>query len=171
MSDNMKNFRNKPSLNDLLISKKLSNPLPDSWADFDEKVKIRALESYHKDSSNFFPKKFFYLTCLLVFSFFGFQQIYLSSVNDFKYIKLSTVDQTASSSQSSDNFEKLSNDLTNSEIEFVNNSYLTILEDDFDMSFSLQNMDISENDSTFVAPVFVFEDNSIPASPLSNFTF
>ena len=61
--------------------------------------------------------------------------------------------------------------LTNSEIEFVNNSYLTILEDDFDMSFSLQNMDISENDSTFVAPVFVFEDNSIPASPLSNFTF
>ena len=37
MSDNMKNFRNKPSLNDLLISKKLSNPIPDSWADFDEK--------------------------------------------------------------------------------------------------------------------------------------
>ena len=153
-----------------LFQKKLSNPIPDSWADFDEKVKIRALESYHKDFSNFSPKKILYLACLLVFSFFGFQQIYLP-VNDIKSIKLSTVDQTAFSSQSSDNFEKLSNDLTNSEIEFANNSYLTILDDDFDMSFSFQNMDVSENDSTFVAPVFVFEDISIPASCLSNFTF
>ena len=171
MSGNTKNSNNKPSLKDLLISKKLSNPLPDSWADFDEKVKIRALESYQKDYSKFSSKKILALCGLFAFSFLIFQQLYLSSVNDIKSMKLSSEKETAISTESSDNFEKLSNDLTISEIEFANNSYLPVVVEDFDMSFSSENIDIPENISSFAAPVFVMEDNSIPASSLSNFTF
>ena len=43
----MSNTPNKPTLEDLLASKKLSNPTPQSWTKFDEEVKIKTLDSLH----------------------------------------------------------------------------------------------------------------------------
>jgi hypothetical protein len=37
----MKSSQNKPSLEDLFVSKKIASPRPESWSDFEKKVKIK----------------------------------------------------------------------------------------------------------------------------------
>jgi hypothetical protein len=61
----MNSSKNKPSLEDLFISKKLSSPRPESWSDFEKKVKIKTLDSFHRQSSTRYAK---YILPLVILS-------------------------------------------------------------------------------------------------------
>jgi len=70
----MKSSQNKPSLEDLFVSKKISSPRPESWSDFEKKVKIKTLESFHKKDSTRYVKYFLPVVVLLMVPVFIFNQ-------------------------------------------------------------------------------------------------
>ena len=84
----MSNTPNKPTLEDLLASKKLSNPRPQCWTKFDEEVKIKTLESLHKGNSFNSTIKIFPLFVVLLLPVFVFQHVYFSGNDDliFKHL-------------------------------------------------------------------------------------
>ena len=84
----MSNTPNKPTLEDLLASKKLSNPTPQSWTKFDEEVKIKTLDSLHKQNSFNTSKILIPLFVVLLLPVFVFQHVYFSGNDDsfFKHL-------------------------------------------------------------------------------------
>jgi len=70
----MKSSQNKPSLDDLFVSKKLSSPQPENWSDFEKKVKIKTLESFQKEGSTHYLKYFLPVIMILLVPIFIFTQ-------------------------------------------------------------------------------------------------
>ena len=164
----MSNTPNKPTLEDLLASKKLSNPTPQSWTKFDEEVKIKTLESLHKENSFNISKKIIPLLVVLLLPVFIFQHFYFSG-NDDLILQASTsgVGKDLVVAEST-NLTELAEDLTITAIEFADNTYHSSISEEFELSYALENLESPE--MTFVTTAINLEENR-RTDLLSNFAF
>ena len=164
----MSNTPDKPTLEDLLASKKLSNPTPECWTKFDEKFKIKTLESLHKENSFNISKKTIPLLVVLLLPAFIFQQVYFSD-NDAVTIQTSTSgaekDLEVAGKKS---LTDLAEDLTTSAVEFADNTYHTSTSEEFELSYALENLESPQ--MTFVTTALDLEEN-LRTDLLSNFAF
>ena len=164
----MSNTPNKPTLEDLLASKKLSNPTPQSWTKFDEEVKIKTLDSLHKQHSFNTPKKIILFFVILLLPVFLLQHIYFTD-NDLVIVQASTTGPVKDSHVTLKNsLSELADDLTISEVEFADNIYDTSTSEDFELSYALENFETPE--MSFVTTALDLEENR-RTDLLSNFAF
>jgi hypothetical protein len=164
----MKSSQNKPSLEDLFVSKKRASPRPESWSDFEKKVKIKTLESFHKKDSTRYVKYFLPVIVLLMVPVFIFNQddlftkkkLFVSTPNKttsfLKEVKVATND--------------LSSDLSNSDIQFTYNTYSSTHSNDYEKSFALENMKASANISSYTTPTFLLDESNLKEN-FTNFSF
>jgi len=159
---------NKPTLEDLLASKKLSNPAPECWTKFDEKVKIKTLESLHRENSFNTPKKIIPLFVVLLLPVFVLQHIYFTD-NDLIIVQASSSVPVKDSHVTLKNISsELADDLTISEVEFADNIYDTSTSEEFELSYALENFETPE--MSFVTTALDLEENR-RTDLLSNFAF
>lgn len=164
----MKSSQNKPSLEDLFVSKKISSPRPESWSDFEKKVKIKTLESFHKKDSTRYVKYFLPVVVLLMVSVFIFNQDDLFSK---KKLFVSTPNNTTSVLNEAKLITNdLSSDLSNSDIQFTYNTYSSTHSNDYEKSFALENMKASANISSYTTPTFLLDESNLKES-FTNFSF
>jgi len=164
----MKSSQNKPSLEDLFVSKKISSPQPESWSDFEKKVKIKTLESFHKKDSTRYVKYFLPVVVLLMVPVFIFNQDDLFSK---KKLFVSTPNNTASVLNDAKLITNdLSSDLSNSDIQFTYNTYSSTHSNDYEKSFALENMKASANISSYTTPTFLLDESNLKES-FTNFSF
>ena len=164
----MKSSQNKPSLEDLFVSKKISSPRPESWSDFEKKVKIKTLESFHKKDSTRYVKYFLPVVVLLMVSVFIFNQDDLFSK---KKLFVSTPNNTTSVLNEAKLITNdLSSDLSNSDIQFTYNTYSSTHSNDYEKSFALENMKASANISSYTTPTFLLDESNLKEN-FTNFSF
>lgn len=164
----MKSSQNKPSLEDLFVSKKISSPRPESWSDFEKKVKIKTLESFHKKDSTRYVKYFLPVVVLLMVPVFIFNQDDLFSK---KKLFVSTPNNTTSVLNEAKLITNdLSSDLSNSDIQFTYNTYSSTHSNDYEKSFALENMKASANISSYTTPTFLLDESNLKES-FTNFSF
>ena len=164
----MSNIPNKPTLEDLLASKKLSNPSPQCWTKFDEEVKIKTLESLHKGNSFNTTIKILPLFVVLLLPVLVFQQVYYSG-NDDLILQASTSDVGKDLVVAeSTNLTELAEDLTITSVEFADNTYHSSTSEEFELSYALENLESPE--MTFVTTAIDLEENR-RTDLLSNFAF
>jgi len=164
----MKSSQNKPSLEDLFVSKKISSPQPESWSDFEKKVKIKTLESFHKKDSTRYVKYFLPVVVLLMVPVFIFNQDDLFSK---KKLFVSTPNKTTSVlNETKLVTNDLSSDLSNSDIQFTYNTYSSTHSNDYEKSFALENMKASANISSYTTPTFLLDESNLKES-FTNFSF
>jgi len=164
----MKSSQNKPSLEDLFVSKKISSPQPESWSDFEKKVKIKTLESFHKKDSTRYVKYFLPVVVLLMVPVFIFNQDDLFSK---KKLFVSTPNNTTSVLNEAKLITNdLSSDLSNSDIQFTYNTYSSTHSNDYEKSFALENMKASANISSYTTPTFLLDESNLKES-FTNFSF
>ena len=164
----MSNIPNKPTLEDLLASKKLSNPSPQCWTKFDEEVKIKTLESLHKENSFNTTIKILPLFVVLLLPVFVFHHAYFS---DNEHI--TTEESTSGAANDlvvaeTSNLTELAEDLTITAIEFADNTYNVSTSEEFELSYALENLESPE--TTFVTTAIDLEENR-RTDLLSNFAF
>ena len=164
----MSNTPNKPTLEDLLASKKLSNPTPQSWTKFDEEVKIKTLDSLHKQNSFNTSKIIIPLFVVLLLPVFVFQHVYFS--NDEHPTTEASTSGVANDSvvAESTNLTELAEDLTITAVEFADNTYHSSTSEEFELSYALENLESPE--MTFVTTAIDLEENR-RTDLLSNFAF
>ena len=164
----MKSSQNKPSLEDLFVSKKISSPRPESWSDFEKKVKIKTLESFHKKDSSRYVKYFLPVVVLLMVPVFIFNQDDLFTK---KKLFVSTPNKTTSVlNETKLVTNDLSSDLSNSDIQFTYNTYSSTHSNDYEKSFALENMKASANISSYTTPTFLLDESNLKES-FTNFSF
>jgi len=164
----MKSSQNKPTLEDLFVSKKISSPRPESWSDFEKKVKIKTLESFHKKDSTRYVKYFLPVVVLLMVPVFIFNQDDLFTK---KKLFVSTPNKTTSVLNDTKLVTNdLSSDLSNSDIQFTYNTYSPTHSNDYEKSFALENMKASANISSYTTPTFLLDESSLKES-FTNFSF
>lgn len=164
----MKSSQNKPSLEDLFVSKKISSPRPESWSDFEKKVKIKTLESFHKKDSTRYLKYFLPVVVLLMVPVFIFNQDDLFTK---KKLFVSTPNNTTSVLNEAKLITNdLSSDLSNSDIQFTYNTYSSTHSNDYEKSFALENMKASANISSYTTPTFLLDESNLKES-FTNFSF
>ena len=164
----MKSSQNKPSLEDLFVSKKISSPQPESWSDFEKKVKIKTLESFHKKDSTRYVKYFLPVVVLLMVPVFIFNQDDLFTK---KKLFVSTPNNTTSVLNEAKLITNdLSSDLSNSDIQFTYNTYSSTHSNDYEKSFALENMKASANISSYTTPTFLLDESNLKES-FTNFSF
>ena len=164
----MKSSQNKPSLEDLFVSKKISSPRPESWSDFEKKVKIKTLESFHRKDSTRYVKYFLPVVVLLMVPVFIFNQDDLFSK---KKLFVSTPNNTTSVLNEAKLITNdLSSDLSNSDIQFTYNTYSSTHSNDYEKSFALENMKASANISSYTTPTFLLDESNLKES-FTNFSF
>ena len=168
MLNSMKKSLDKPSLDELLQSKSLSNPRPESWDDFAEQVKLKTLHTLHSDS-HISPFKKGISFALLLFIPFFVSKLITSQTNQPSHLvssiaKTATVD-VENSKKDSTTFGFFAT----GEIEFVENSYLLSPSDDYERSFAMENFELL-NDSLYTSPSLVM-DNSGYDELSQDFTF
>ena len=164
----MKSSQNKPSLEDLFVSKKISSPQPESWSDFEKKVKIKTLESFHKKDSTRYVKYFLPVVVLLMVPVFIFNQDDLFSK---KKLFVSTPNKTTSVlNETKLVTNDLSSDLSNSDIQFTYNTYSSTHSNDYEKSFALENMKASANISSYTTPTFLLDESNLKEN-FTNFSF
>jgi len=164
----MKSSQNKPTLEDLFVSKKISSPRPESWSDFEKKVKIKTLESFHKKDSTRYVKYFLPVVVLLMVPVFIFNQDDLFTK---KKLFVSTPNKTTSVlNETKLVTNDLSSDLSNSDIQFTYNTYSSTHSNDYEKSFALENMKASANISSYTTPTFLLDDSNLKEYS-SNFSF
>ena len=164
----MKSSQNKPSLEDLFVSKKIASPRPESWSDFEKKVKIKTLESFHKKDSTRYVKYFLPVIVLLMVPVFIFNQDDLFSK---KKLFVSTPNNTTSVLNEAKLITNdLSSDLSNSDIQFTYNTYSSTHSNDYEKSFALENMKASANISSYTTPTFLLDESNLKES-FTNFSF
>ena len=164
----MKSSQNKPTLEDLFVSKKISSPRPESWSDFEKKVKIKTLESFHKKDSTRYVKYFLPVVVLLMVPVFIFNQ-------DDLFTKKKLFVSTPNNTNSVLNEAKLitndlSSDLSNSDIQFTYNTYSSTHSNDYEKSFALENMKASANISSYTTPTFLLDESNLKEN-FTNFSF
>ena len=164
----MSNTPNKPTLEDLLASKKLSNPTPQSWTKFDEEVKIKTLDSLHKQNSYNTSKIIIPLFVVLLLPVFVFQHFYFSGNDDFILQASSSVPVKDSHVTLKNISSELADDLTISEVEFADNIYDTSTSEEFELSYALENFETPE--MSFVTTALDLEENR-RTDLFSNFAF
>jgi len=164
----MKSSQNKPSLEDLFVSKKISSPRPESWSDFEKKVKIKTLESFHKKDSTRYVKYFLPVVVLLMVPVFIFN---LDDLFTKKKLFVSTPNKTTSVlNETKLVTNDLSSDLSNSDIQFTYNTYSSTHSNDYEKSFALENMKASANISSYTTPTFLLDESNLKES-FTNFSF
>lgn len=164
----MKSSQNKPSLEDLFVSKKIASPRPESWSDFEKKVKIKTLESFHKKDSTRYVKYFLPVVVLLMVPVFIFNQDDLFTK---KKLFVSTPNKTTSVlNETKLVTNDLSSDLSNSDIQFTYNTYSSTHSNDYEKSFALENMKASANISSYTTPTFLLDESNLKES-FTNFSF
>jgi len=164
----MKSSQNKPTLEDLFVSKKISSPRPESWSDFEKKVKIKTLESFHKKDSTRYVKYFLPVVVLLMVPVFIFNQDDLFTK---KKLFVSTPNNTTSVLNEAKLITNdLSSDLSNSDIQFTYNTYSSTHSNDYEKSFALENMKASANISSYTTPTFLLDESNLKES-FTNFSF
>jgi len=164
----MKSSQNKPSLEDLFVSKKISSPQPESWSDFEKKVKIKTLESFHKKDSTRYVKYFLPVVVLLMVPVFIFN---LDDLFTKKKLFVSTPNNTTSVLNEAKLITNdLSSDLSNSDIQFTYNTYSSTHSNDYEKSFALENMKASANISSYTTPTFLLDESNLKES-FTNFSF
>ncbi len=164
----MKSSQNKPSLEDLFVSKKIASPRPESWSDFEKKVKIKTLESFHKKDSTRYVKYFLPVVVLLMVPVFIFNQDDLFSK---KKLFVSTPNKTTSFlKEAKVATNDLSSDLSNSDIQFTYNTYSSTHSNDYEKSFALENMKASANISSYTTPTFLLDESNLKEN-FTNFSF
>ena len=164
----MKSSQNKPSLEDLFVSKKLSSPRPESWSDFEKKVKIKTLESFHKTDSNRYVKYFLPVAVLLMVPLFIFNQDDLFTKK--KFFVSAPNKSTNVLSEAKRVTNDLSSDLSNSDIQFTYNTYSSTHSNDYEKSFALENMKASANISSYTTPTFLLDEGNLKEN-FTNFSF
>tara|TARA_B100000035_G_scaffold158741_2_gene135335 strand:- start:525 stop:1019 length:495 start_codon:yes stop_codon:yes gene_type:complete len=164
----MKSSQNKPSLEDLFVSKKIASPRPESWSDFEKKVKIKTLESFHKKDSNRYAKYFLPVAFLLVVPLFIFNQDDLFTKK--KFFVSSPNKSTSVLSEAKRVTNDLSSDLSNSDIQFTYNTYSSTHSNDYEKSFALENMKASANISSYTTPTFLLDEGNLKEN-FTNFSF
>jgi len=164
----MKSSQNKPTLEDLFVSKKISSPRPESWSDFEKKVKIKTLESFHKKDSTRYVKYFLPVVVLLMVPVFIFNQDDLFTK---KKLFVSTPNNTTSVLNEAKLITNdLSSDLSNSDIQFTYNTYSSTHSNDYEKSFALENMKASANISSYTTPTFLLDESNLKEN-FTNFSF
>lgn len=164
----MKSSQNKPSLEDLFVSKKRASPRPESWSDFEKKVKIKTLESFHKKDSTRYVKYFLPVIVLLMVPVFIFNQDDLFTK---KKLFVSTPNKTTSFlKEAKVATNDLSSDLSNSDIQFTYNTYSSTHSNDYEKSFALENMKASANISSYTTPTFLLDESNLKEN-FTNFSF
>jgi hypothetical protein len=164
----MKSSQNKPSLEDLFVSKKSASPRPESWSDFEKKVKIKTLESFHKKDSTRYVKYFLPVIVLLMVPVFIFNQDDLFTK---KKLFVSTPNKTTSFlKEAKVATNDLSSDLSNSDIQFTYNTYSSTHSNDYEKSFALENMKASANISSYTTPTFLLDESNLKEN-FTNFSF
>jgi hypothetical protein len=164
----MKSSQNKPSLEDLFVSKKIASPRPESWSDFEKKVKIKTLESFHKKDSTRYVKYFLPVIVLLMVPVFIFNQDDLFTK---KKLFVSTPNKTTSFlKEAKVATNDLSSDLSNSDIQFTYNTYSSTHSNDYEKSFALENMKASANISSYTTPTFLLDESNLKEN-FTNFSF
>ena len=164
----MKSSQNKPTLEDLFVSKKIASPRPESWSDFEKKVKIKTLESFHKKDSTRYVKYFLPVVVLLMVPVFIFNQDDLFTK---KKLFVSTPNKTTSVlNETKLVTNDLSSDLSNSDIQFTYNTYSSTHSNDYEKSFALENMKASANISSYTTPTFLLDESNLKES-FTNFSF
>jgi len=164
----MKSSQNKPTLEDLFVSKKISSPRPESWSDFEKKVKIKTLESFHKKDSTRYVKYFLPVVVLLMVPVFIFNQDDLFSK---KKLFVSTPNNTTSVLNEAKLITNdLSSDLSNSDIQFTYNTYSSTHSNDYEKSFALENMKAIANISSYTTPTFLLDESNLKEN-FTNFSF
>ena len=164
----MSNIPNKPTLEDLLASKKLSNPSPQCWTKFDEEVKIKTLESLHKGNSFNTTIKILPLFVILLLPVFVFHHVYFS---DDEHLAIEVSTSGAANDlvvAETSNLTELAEDLTITAIEFADNTYNVSTSEEFELSYALENLESPE--TTFVTTAIDLEENR-RTDLLSNFAF
>ena len=164
----MKSSQNKPSLEDLFVSKKIASPRPESWSDFEKKVKIKTLESFHKKDSTRYVKYYLPIVVLLMVPVFIFNQDDLFTK---KKLFVSTPNKTTSFlKEAKVATNDLSSDLSNSDIQFTYNTYSSTHSNDYEKSFALENMKASANISSYTTPTFLLDESNLKEN-FTNFSF
>ena len=164
----MKSSQNKPSLEDLFVSKKRASPRPESWSDFEKKVKIKTLESFHKKDSTRYVKYFLPVIVLLMVPVFIFNQDDLFTK---KKLFVSTPNKSTSFlKEAKVATNDLSSDLSNSDIQFTYNTYSSTHSNDYEKSFALENMKASANISSYTTPTFLLDESNLKEN-FTNFSF
>jgi hypothetical protein len=164
----MKSSQNKPSLEDLFVSKKIASPRPESWSDFERKVKIKTLESFHKKDSTRYVKYYLPIVVLLMVPVFIFNQDDLFTK---KKLFVSTPNKTTSFlKEAKVATNDLSSDLSNSDIQFTYNTYSSTHSNDYEKSFALENMKASANISSYTTPTFLLDESNLKEN-FTNFSF
>ena len=154
----MNDSQNKPTLEDLFVSKKLSNCQPDSWDDFEKKVKIKTLESYQKHNHSFYIKYFAPMIALILITVFSFQQHFITT--DHSLNNVSSTEKEFSSSLQKVEEIPLTNDLESSEVLFSYNTYSSVSSHDYEKSFALENLDAHEQVSSYTSPTLALEESN-----------
>jgi hypothetical protein len=164
----MKSSQNKPTLEDLFVSKKIASPRPESWSDFEKKVKIKTLESFHKKDSTRYVMYFLPVVVLLMVPVFIFNQDDLFTK---KKLFVSTPNKTTSVlNETKLVTNDLSSDLSNSDIQFTYNTYSSTHSNDYEKSFALENMKASANISSYTTPTFLLDESNLKEN-FTNFSF
>ncbi len=164
----MNDSQNKPTLEDLFVSKKLSNCQPDSWDDFEQKVKIKTLESYQKQNHTFYLRYYLALFALLLVPVFLLQHQFLTT--EILPTHIPDVDNKVSVKVHKDKSKILTSDLDLSEVQFSYISYSSVPSQEYEMSFALENLSANGQASSFTTPSFVVEE-SADINSLTNFSF
>ena len=146
----MRDSTPKPSLEELLKSKKLSNPSPDSWSAFHDKVKLKTLDSLHGSKPKITLKNASLSLLVLTFSIF-----LLTSYN----FQLSISDDHSENSvnpivKTSENpLVLLEEDLDASSVKFVENNYFSASSKDYEKTFAIENYKIEVDPGKYSFPL------------------
>jgi len=158
MLNSMKKSLDKPSLDELLQSKCLSNPRPESWDDFSEQVKLKTLHTLHSDSHISPLKKALSYALLLFIPIFVFKHITTETKQPSLQVSSAAKSDTVDIVPSQKDSTTLGH-FAVGEIEFVENSYLLSPSDDYERSFAMENFELL-NDSLYASPALVMDDSS-----------
>ena len=164
----MKSSQNKPSLEDLFVSKKLTSPRPESWSDFEKKVKIKTLDSFHRQSSTRYAKYILPLVILSIVPIFVYDLDFLFSASSSTDVVTRNAKFTTDSTNAETN--DLSAVLNNSDVEFTYNSYSPSHSNDYEMSFALENIKTSGEITSYTTPSFLLDESNLKEYS-SNFSF
>ena len=164
----MKSSQNKPSLEDLFVSKKLSSPRPESWSDFDKKVKIKTLDSFHRPNSTRSAKYILPLVILSIVPTFIYDLDFLFSASSSTDVVTRNAKFTTDSTNAETN--DLSAVLIYSDLEFTYNSYSASHSNDYEMSFALENIKTSGEITSYTTPSFLLDESNLKEYS-SNFSF
>ena len=164
----MKSSQNKPSLEDLFVSKKLTSPRPESWSDFEKKVKIKTLDSFHRQSSTRYAKYILPLVILSIVPIFIYDLDFLFSSPSSTEVITSNANFTTKSTNAETN--DLFAVLSNSDVEFTYNSYSPSHSSDYEMSFALENMKTSGGITSYTTPTFLLDESNLKEN-VTNFSF